>query len=92
MMGVVAGHGITATFDGDASLRKRPMRRVLDPLVRMGASITEEADGGRLPMKLSGTSDPIPVTYETPVASAQVMSAVLFAAQNSPGTTTVIEK
>jgi 3-phosphoshikimate 1-carboxyvinyltransferase len=92
MMGVVAGHGITATFDGDASLRKRPMRRVLDPLVRMGASITEEADGGRLPMKLSGTSDPIPVTYETPVASAQVKSAVLFAALNSPGTTTVIEK
>jgi 3-phosphoshikimate 1-carboxyvinyltransferase len=92
MMGVVAGHGITATFDGDASLRKRPMRRVLDPLVKMGAEVIEQADGGRLPMKLAGTADPLPVSYETPVASAQVKSAVLFAALNSPGTTVVIEK
>ncbi|BCJ92131.1 3-phosphoshikimate 1-carboxyvinyltransferase [Terrihabitans soli] len=92
MMGVVAGHGITATFDGDASLRKRPMRRVLDPLVKMGAEVVEQAEGGRLPLKLAGASDPIPVSYETPVASAQVKSAVLFAALNSPGTTTVIEK
>lgn len=92
MMGVVAGHGITAVFDGDASLRKRPMRRVLDPLVQMGAEVAEQAEGGRLPLELTGTSDPLPVSYETPVASAQVKSAVLFAALNSPGTTTVIEK
>lgn len=92
MMGVVAGHGITATFDGDASLKKRPMRRVLDPLVKMGAEVTDQAEGGRLPLTLTGTSDPIPVSFETPVASAQVKSAVLFAALNSPGTTTVIEK
>jgi 3-phosphoshikimate 1-carboxyvinyltransferase len=91
-MGVVAGHGISATFDGDASLRKRPMRRVLDPLLQMGAEVASEAEGGRLPLTLTGTADPIPVTYETPVASAQVKSAVLFAALNSPGTTTVIEK
>jgi 3-phosphoshikimate 1-carboxyvinyltransferase len=92
MMGVVAGHGITALFDGDASLRKRPMRRVLDPLVKMGAEVVEQADGGRLPMTLAGTADPIPVTYETPVPSAQVKSAVLLAALNSPGKTTVIER
>ncbi len=92
MMGVVAGHGITATFDGDASLRKRPMRRVLDPLMKMGAEIVAEEDGGRLPMTIAGSSDPIPITYETPVASAQVKSAILLAALNSPGTTTVIEK
>jgi 3-phosphoshikimate 1-carboxyvinyltransferase len=92
MMGVVAGHGITATFDGDASLRKRPMRRVLDPLAQMGAEVTDQAEGGRLPLTLAGTSDPIPVSYETTVPSAQVKSAVLLAAINSPGTTTVIEK
>jgi 3-phosphoshikimate 1-carboxyvinyltransferase len=92
MMGVVAGHGISALFDGDASLRKRPMRRVLDPLVKMGAEVVDQAEGGRVPMTLQGSADPIPVTYETPVASAQVKSAVLLAALNSPGTTTVIEK
>jgi 3-phosphoshikimate 1-carboxyvinyltransferase len=92
MMGVVAGHGITAVFDGDASLRKRPMRRVLDPLVEMGADVMDAAEGGRLPLTLRGTADPIPVTYETPVPSAQVKSAVLLAALNSPGRTTVIER
>ncbi len=92
MMGVVAGHGVTAVFDGDASLRKRPMRRVLDPLVKMGAEVVEQAEGGRLPLTLAGTADPIPLTYETPVPSAQVKSAVLLAALNSPGKTTVIER
>ncbi|MFC5067631.1 3-phosphoshikimate 1-carboxyvinyltransferase [Flaviflagellibacter deserti] len=92
MMGVVAGHGISATFDGDASLRKRPMRRVLDPLVRMGAEVTVQAEGGRLPLTLRGTQDPLPISYETPVPSAQVKSAVLLAALNSPGRTTVIER
>jgi 3-phosphoshikimate 1-carboxyvinyltransferase len=92
MMGVVAGHGISAVFDGDASLRKRPMRRVLDPLVQMGANILDAAEGDRLPLTLQGTRDPIPLTYETPVPSAQVKSAVLLAALNSPGRTTVIER
>lgn len=89
-LGLVAGHGITATFDGDASLRKRPMRRVLDPLTRMGAQVVEDNDG-RLPIVLRGAQDPIPITYELPVPSAQVKSAVLIAGLNSPGTTTVIE-
>jgi len=91
MMGVVGGHEVTAIFDGDASLRKRPMQRILDPLVQMGAAVIESAEGGRLPLTLQGCADPIPLTYQTPVPSAQVKSAVLLAALNSPGTTTVIE-
>ena len=91
MMGVVAGHAVTATFDGDASLRKRPMMRVLTPLLKMGAEIVSSAEGGRLPLTLRGAADPVPVVYETPVASAQVKSAVLLAGINAPGVTTVIE-
>ena len=91
MMGVVGGHGITATFDGDASLRKRPMRRILDPLAQMGAEVLSQAEGGRVPLVLKGTAEPAPITYRTPVASAQIKSAVLLAALNSPGETTVIE-
>ena len=91
MMGVVAGHDITATFDGDASLRKRPMMRVLTPLLKMGASIVSSAEGGRLPLTLKGARDALPIVYETPVASAQVKSAVLLAGINAPGVTTVIE-
>jgi 3-phosphoshikimate 1-carboxyvinyltransferase len=90
MMGVVAGHGITARFDGDASLRKRPMRRALDPLVEMGAEVLEENDG-RCPILLKGTPEPLPIEYATPVASAQIKSAVLLAGLNSPGRTIVIE-
>ena len=91
MMGVVGGHGITATFDGDASLRKRPMRRILDPLRLMGAQVLSEADGGRCPIVLKGARDPAPIEYRTPVASAQIKSAVLLAGLNAPGATTVIE-
>lgn len=91
MMGVVGGGGVTATFDGDASLRKRPMRRVLDPLEAMGVEVVEQAEGGRCPLTLKGTAEPLPITYRTPVASAQIKSAVLLAGLNSPGTTTVIE-
>lgn len=91
MMGVVGGAGITATFDGDASLRKRPMRRILDPLTRMGAVVVSEAEGGRCPITLKGAQDPLPIEYRTPVASAQIKSAVLLAALNAPGRTTVIE-
>ena len=92
MMGVVAGCPIVATFDGDASLRKRPMRRILDPLERMGARVLEIADGGRLPVRLQGARDPIPIEYEAPVPSAQLKSAVLFAGLAAPGATTVIER
>jgi 3-phosphoshikimate 1-carboxyvinyltransferase len=91
VMGLVGGHGITARFDGDASLRKRPMGRVLAPLEAMGARVLACAEGGRLPLTLQGTQDPVPITYRLPVASAQVKSAVLLCGLNSPGTTTVVE-
>ena len=90
-IGAVAGSPVTATFDGDASLRKRPMRRVLDPLEQMGARASEVADGGRLPLVLHGAADPIPIVYEPPVPSAQLKSAVLLAGLAAPGETTVIE-
>lgn len=90
-LGAVAGCGITATFDGDASLRSRPMRRVLDPLEKMGARVVSSAEGGRLPLTLQGAADPIPITYESPVPSAQLKSAVLLAGLAAPGETTVIE-
>jgi 3-phosphoshikimate 1-carboxyvinyltransferase len=92
MMGVVGGHAVTARFDGDASLRKRPMRRILDPLERMGARVLEQGEGGRCPILLQGAAEPAPIDYETPVASAQIKSAVLLAGLNSPGATTVFEK
>jgi 3-phosphoshikimate 1-carboxyvinyltransferase len=91
VLGAAAGCAVTATFDGDASLRKRPMRRVLDPLERMGARVIEEAEGGRLPIVLQGASDPVPIVYESPVPSAQLKSAVLLAGLAAPGETTVIE-
>jgi len=89
-IGAVAGCPITATFDGDASLRKRPMQRVLDPLERIGAKATTAA-GGCLPLTLAGARDPIPIVYEPPVASAQLKSAVLLAGLAAPGETVVIE-
>ncbi|ABD05354.1 3-phosphoshikimate 1-carboxyvinyltransferase [Rhodopseudomonas palustris HaA2] len=90
-MGAVAGSPIIATFDGDASLRSRPMRRIVDPLEQMGARVTQSADGGRLPLTLQGARDPLPITYRTPVPSAQIKSAVLLAGLSAPGVTTVIE-
>jgi len=90
-IGAVAGCGITATFDGDASLRSRPMRRVLDPLEKMGARVISAGEGDRLPLTLQGAADPIPLTYESPVPSAQLKSAVLLAGLAAPGETTVIE-
>jgi 3-phosphoshikimate 1-carboxyvinyltransferase len=91
-MGAVAGCPITAVFDGDASLRTRPMRRILDPLAQMGAATVTTAEGGRLPATLRGAVDPMPIVYEVPVPSAQIKSAVLLAGLAAPGTTTVIEK
>jgi 3-phosphoshikimate 1-carboxyvinyltransferase len=90
-LGAVAGCPVIATFDGDASLRKRPMRRVLDPLEKMGARVLQAAEGGRLPLTLQGAADPLPITYESPVPSAQLKSAVLLAGLAAPGETTVIE-
>ncbi|RYX99530.1 MAG: 3-phosphoshikimate 1-carboxyvinyltransferase [Bradyrhizobiaceae bacterium] len=91
VMGAVAGCPIEATFDGDASLRSRPMRRIVDPLELMGAKVTASEEGGRLPLTLKGARDPLPIVYQTPVASAQIKSAVLLAGLSAPGTTTVIE-
>jgi 3-phosphoshikimate 1-carboxyvinyltransferase len=92
VMGAVAGCPITAVFDGDASLRSRPMRRILDPLELMGAKAGETREGGRLPLTLHGAHNPVPITYKTPVASAQIKSAVLLAGLAAPGITTVIEQ
>lgn len=90
LMGLVAGHAVTATFVGDASLSGRPMKRVIDPLSQMGASF-EASAGGTLPLMLRGASPAVPITYRLPVASAQVKSAVLLAGLNTPGITRVIE-
>ena len=90
LMGLLASHGITATFTGDASLSRRPMGRVIDPLSAMGASFTP-SPGGTLPLVMEGMQPAVPISYRLPVASAQVKSAVLLAGLNTPGTTTVIE-
>jgi 3-phosphoshikimate 1-carboxyvinyltransferase len=91
IMGTMATTPITATFTGDASLRKRPMGRVTDPLSLFGTQAYGRK-GGRLPMTVVGAANPVPVRYALPVASAQVKSAVLLAGLNAPGETVVIEK
>ena len=91
VMGAVAGCPVTATFDGDASLRTRPMKRIFDPLELIGAHVLSVTDGGRLPLTLAGARDPIPIVYRTPVPSAQIKSAVLLAGLAAPGETTVVE-
>ena len=90
LMGLVASHPITATFIGDASLSKRPMNRVIEPLSLMGADFSA-SPGGRLPLMLRGLCPAVPIEYRLPVASAQVKSAVLLAGLNTPGITRVIE-
>jgi 3-phosphoshikimate 1-carboxyvinyltransferase len=90
LMGLVASHPITATFTGDASLSRRPMARVIEPLSRMGADITV-SPGGTLPLMVRGLCPAVPIAYTLPVASAQVKSAVLLAGLNAPGVTSVVE-
>jgi len=90
LMGIVASHPITATFAGDASLSRRPMARVAEPLARMGAVFTG-AEGFRLPLTLSGASPVMPIDYTVPVASAQVKSALLLAGLNARGETRITE-
>jgi len=94
LMGLVASHAITAAFTGDASLSKRPMGRVIEPLSLMGADFTASpgANGSQtLPLMMRGAFPAVPITYRLPVASAQVKSALLLAGLNTPGVTTVIE-
>lgn len=91
LMGLVATHPITVTFSGDSSLSSRPMKRVTDPLSEFGAEFSGNSQG-TLPITVNGTTMPLAITYELPVASAQVKSAVMLAGLNTPGTTTVIEK
>ena len=89
-MGLVGTYAMKTRFVGDASLSKRPMGRILDPLRLMGVQV-EAAEGDRLPLTLWGAVTPNPITYRVPMASAQVKSAVLLAGLNTPGITTVIE-
>lgn len=90
LMGLIGGHDITATFTGDASLVKRPMRRIVTPLEMMGATFLCRS-GDRLPLTVKGARDALPIEYTLPVASAQVKSAIMLAGLNTPGRTTVIE-
>ena len=90
LMGLVASHAVTATFVGDASLSRRPMARVIEPLALMGADVSA-SPGGRLPLMMRGLCPAVPIEYRLPVASAQVKSAVLLAGLNAPGVTRVIE-
>ncbi len=87
LMGLVASHPITVQFSGDASLSKRPMGRVTEPLSLIGA----EFSGTTLPLTERGLCPAVPITYRLPVASAQVKSAILLAGLNTAGITTVIE-
>lgn len=91
MMGVIAGHPMTVTIMGDASLSKRPMRRVLGPLKQMGLEILDDGKE-TLPLAMRGTSELVPIEYTLPVPSAQVKSAILIAGLHAAGETTVIEK
>jgi len=90
-MGLVGAYDMETTFIGDASLSKRPMGRVLDPLRQMGVQVLKAAPGDRMPITLRGPRATAPIAYRVPMASAQVKSAVLLAGLNTPGVTTVIE-
>lgn len=90
LLGILATHRLTAFVTGDASLRRRPMGRVTEPLARFGARFLTR-EGARLPLAVTGAAEPAPVEYRLPVPSAQVKSAVLLAGLNTPGETTVVE-
>jgi 3-phosphoshikimate 1-carboxyvinyltransferase len=89
-MGLAGSHAFATTFTGDASLVRRPMGRVLDPLRRMGVQVLARS-GDRLPATIRGPDMPLPIEYRLPVASAQVKSALLLAGLNTAGMTTIIE-
>jgi 3-phosphoshikimate 1-carboxyvinyltransferase len=91
LLGIAATHPVTSVFTGDASLRRRPMERVMAPLRQMGARFAA-AEGGRLPITVEGAALAMPIRYAVPVPSAQVKSAVMLAGLNAPGRTVVIER
>ena len=90
-MGAMATTPIKAVFDGDESLRSRPMKRVLEPLTKFGATY-EAREGGLMPLKLAGSDRPICIDYDVTVASAQVKSALLLAALGAPGLTRIVQR
>jgi 3-phosphoshikimate 1-carboxyvinyltransferase len=90
LAGLLAGHDLSAELTGDESLSSRPMQRIIEPLELMGADI--QSTDGKPPLKIQGSDKLVPITYQLPVASAQVKSAILFAALSAEGRTTVIEK
>jgi 3-phosphoshikimate 1-carboxyvinyltransferase len=90
LLGILASHPFTAFVTGDASLRRRPMDRIIAPLSRFGAQFLGR-EGGCLPLAVTGATNPVPIEYRLPVPSAQVKTAVLFAGLNTPGATSVIE-
>jgi 3-phosphoshikimate 1-carboxyvinyltransferase len=90
LLGLIAGHPMPATLAGDASLSARPMARVTEPLIQIGARFAGRS-GLRLPLTVIGAAEPLPIRYRLPVASAQVKSAILLAGLMAPGETTVIE-
>ena len=90
LMGILGSHPITTFMTGDASLRKRPMGRVANPLAEMGTQVSCRS-GQRLPLMVKGAETPMPIRYKLPMASAQVKSCILLAGLNTPGETTVIE-
>jgi len=90
LCGILASHPLFAVMTGDGSLRRRPMRRVIDPLTATGARFFGR-EGGRLPLAIEGARDALPLEYRVPVPSAQVKSAVLLAGLNAPGITRVEE-
>ncbi len=89
LMGLVAGSDVEATFIGDESLSKRPMKRVTTPLKKTGAVIKSQTNN--LPIKIKGSKIPLPIKYQSPVSSAQVKSSILLAGLSSLGKTTIIE-
>ncbi len=90
LCGILASHPIFAVMTGDASLRRRPMRRVTEPLAACGARFAAR-EGGRLPLAVEGARDALPLDYRVPVPSAQVKSAVLLCGLNAPGITRIEE-
>ena len=91
LVGFVAGQPFWTLLTGDESLRRRPMKRVAEPLTRMGATIVGRSDGGRLPLAVRGAERPRAIAYDTPIASAQVKSAILLAGLRADGPVTVRE-